>query len=108
MTKTPCPITADPAQIRARTADYTEFDCPQCGVFRISDAAMALAGDNPETLAEALAVARTAAGAATSATRHTSGALATGGTGPLDGVGSEWSASVFSLGGESTALWFGT
>ena len=62
MTKTPCPITGDPAQIRARTADYSEFDCPQCGVFRISDAAMALAGDNPETLAEALAVARSAAG----------------------------------------------
>ncbi|WP_205245724.1 hypothetical protein [Devosia naphthalenivorans] len=35
-----------------------------------------------------------AAGASTSAVCHPSGALATGGTGPLDGVGSEWSASV--------------
>ena len=61
MASTPCPVTGDSAQIGAKTADYTEFDCPQCGVFRISDAAMALAGDNPETLAEALAVARSAA-----------------------------------------------
>jgi hypothetical protein len=61
MTSTPCPITQDPSQIRAKTADYTEFDCPTCGVFRISSAALALAGDNPETLAEALSVAKTAA-----------------------------------------------
>lgn len=61
MTTTPCPITKDPAEVRAKTADYTEYDCPVCGVFRISDAALALAGDNPETLAEALHVAKTAA-----------------------------------------------
>ncbi len=61
MTETSCPITHDPAQIRAKTADYTEYDCPTCGVFRISSAALALAGDNPETLAEALSVAQTAA-----------------------------------------------
>jgi hypothetical protein len=57
----PCPITKDPAKIRAKTADYTEFDCPVCGVFRISEAALALSGDNPETLAEALHVAKIAA-----------------------------------------------
>jgi hypothetical protein len=61
MTSTSCPITHDPAHIRAKTSDYTEFDCPTCGVFRISAAALALAGDNPETLAEALTVAQTAA-----------------------------------------------
>lgn len=61
MTSTPCPITGDAAEIRTKTAEYTEFECPTCGVFRISDAAMALAGDNPETLAEALSVAKTAA-----------------------------------------------
>jgi hypothetical protein len=61
MNKANCPITDDPAEIRAKTNDYTEFDCPQCGVFRISDAALALAGDNPETLLEALSVAQTSA-----------------------------------------------
>ena len=60
MTSTSCPITNEPAQIRAKTADYTEYDCPSCGVFRISSAALALAGDNPETLAEALSVAQNA------------------------------------------------
>jgi hypothetical protein len=60
MTTTPCPITKDPAEVRAKTGEYTEFDCPSCGVFRISDAALALAGDNPETLAEALYVAKMA------------------------------------------------
>ena len=61
MTSTSCPITNEPAQIRAKTDEYTEFDCPSCGVFRISAAALALAGDKPDTLAEALSVAQTAA-----------------------------------------------
>lgn len=61
MTNRPCPITKDPAKIRADTADYIEFDCPTCGVFRISSAALALAVTNPATLADALHVARQAA-----------------------------------------------
>lgn len=61
MTSMPCPITGDPAAIKNKTTEYTEFDCPTCGVFRISDAAMALAGDKPETLMEALTVAKAAA-----------------------------------------------
>ena len=61
MTTTPCPITQDPSEVRGKSGDYTEFDCPTCGVFRISGTAMALAGDKPETLAEALHVAKLAA-----------------------------------------------
>lgn len=60
MTTTLCPITSDPSTVRAKTGEYTEYDCPKCGVFRISHAALALAGDNPETLAEALHVAKNA------------------------------------------------
>ena len=35
-----CPISRDPAKAVLSTSDYYEFDCPNCGRFRISELAL--------------------------------------------------------------------
>lgn len=54
MAKATCPVTQEPAVKIQSTGDFDEYDCPSCGVFRISSTAIALSGDNPEVLREAL------------------------------------------------------
>ena len=54
MAKATCPVTQELAVKIQSTADFDEYDCPSCGVFRISSTAIALSEDNPEVLREAL------------------------------------------------------
>lgn len=55
-----CPVSGDQAIERASTGDYREYDCPTCGIFRISRTVLALTPDSPETLKAALEIARRA------------------------------------------------
>jgi hypothetical protein len=57
-----CPITGDPVRISPAPGDFQQYECPTCGVFRISKTALALADENNEVLREALIAARNQAG----------------------------------------------
>jgi predicted RNA-binding Zn-ribbon protein involved in translation (DUF1610 family) len=56
-----CPVSGDQAIERPTTSDFREYDCPTCGIFRISRTVLALAPDSPETLKAALEIAKRAA-----------------------------------------------
>ncbi|MBB3237387.1 hypothetical protein FHS20_004284 [Phyllobacterium endophyticum] len=42
MTTTICPISNEPVDLISTASDYSEFNCPSCGRFRISPAALKL------------------------------------------------------------------
>lgn len=56
-----CPVSGDQAIELPTNGDYREYDCPTCGIFRVSRTVLALAPESPETLKAALEIAKRAA-----------------------------------------------